>query len=181
MKNIEVEFRSLVTEGKLRQLRDFLIAKAEDFGEDNKDTYFFILPNKLLKIVNNTSKNQAKVVLKLTALGEGNSFEEVETEISQKSIEDWLKIFKLLGFGKIVHAGQKRHNYLYKGVEISLKHSIDWGYHVELEIVVADKSETKEAEQKIQLVAKELELTLMTNEEVGAFVDKIIKAKATNY
>lgn len=177
MKRIEVEFRSLVHRSKLEELEKTLMTRAEDLGENNKTTHFFILPDRILKLVDNESKGGAKLVLKLSELGNGNSFEEIEVPIVKESIEGMVKIFQALGFGRIIKSRQLRHDYSFQGVEISLKHSDEWSYHVELEIMIDDPAQEPAAEEKIRQVAKELDLTLMTNEEVRALASKIINEK----
>lgn len=78
MNNIEIEFRAKITKEKYDSLNHFLINNAQDLGEDSKDTLFYILPDKLFKVVNETSKNKAKIVLKDNRLGNGNNFGEWE-------------------------------------------------------------------------------------------------------
>ena len=74
---------------------------------------------------------------------------------------------------QLIHNDQKRHNFLYKGVEIAVKYSIDWGYHAELEIVINDARDKEIAETQIREVAEELGLRLMTDEEVLQFTSEI--------
>ena len=69
----------------------------------------------------------------------------------------------------MINGTQKRTNYEYKGVEISLKWSEDWGYHAEFEIMVSDLSEKVSADIHIAEVAKDLSVTLMTEQEVKTF------------
>jgi len=140
-KQIEIEFRALLTKDKYDNLKDFLNTNSKNLGEDNKDVYFFILPDKLVKIVNNISKKS--------------------------------EILTLLNFtDNIMHFYQKRHNYLYKGVEIALKYSDIWGYHAELEIVIDDKSKKSKAESKIKKIANELNIKLMSNKKLIKFTKR---------
>lgn len=71
-----------------------------------------------------------------------------------------------------MHSFQKRHNYLYKGVELALKWSEIWGYHLELEIVVTDQNQKAAAESKIFAVTKDLGIKIMTDEELKEFTEK---------
>ena len=113
-------------------------------------------------------------------LGTSHGAEETEISIGQNSVEKAVELFKYLGFTKIVRSYQTRHNYVYKEVEISLKYSEHWNYHVELEIMTEGEKGQADAEIKIRSVADELGLTLLTNEETAAYSEKIIKLKATN-
>ncbi|MEK6839910.1 MAG: CYTH domain-containing protein, partial [Nanoarchaeota archaeon] len=155
-RNIEIEFRAMFGSEKYEELEKFLNDNAKDLGEDDKDVYFFMFPDKLLKVVNNVSKRNAKFVLKLNKIGRGSDFEEIEVPISQKDFEKTADIFTNLKMGDSMHSFQKRHNYLYKGVELALKWSEIWKYHLELEIVVNDPIDKTKAENKIFAVAKEL-------------------------
>ncbi len=174
MPQIEIEYRSMVDKKKNDELLKFLSAHAEkDLGEDDKTTYFFILPDKLLKVVNNLSKRSAKLVLKLNKIGHGSNFEEIEIPISQSDVENSAKMFELLGFTDVQKSFQKRHNFIYSGVEFAIKYSEEWGYHVELEIVVNSLDQKPAAEKKIAAIAKELNLKLMTDEELKKFTKEI--------
>lgn len=174
-KNIEIELRSRFDKKKYDQLKIFFEKKARDLGADDKDVYFFMFPDKLLKAVNETSKKKAKIVLKLNKIGKGNDFEEIEIPIEQKYFEKAAEIFKALETGDFMHSFQKRHNYLYKGVEMALKWSEIWGYHLELEIVVNDVGKKELAEKKLFSVAKELGVKIMTSEELKKFTQKAEK------
>lgn len=145
---------------------------ARDFGEDNKDVYFFLLPDKLLKVVNNVSKKTAKIVLKLTKIGRGSDFEEIEVPINQSDFEKTAKMFMALHRGDVMHSFQKRHNYLYKGVDLALKWSELWGYHLELEVVIHDKNKKQFAEKKILSVAEELGVKIMDDRELREFTTR---------
>jgi len=174
-KSIEIEFWAMFDEAKYNQLGDLLNSVAQDLGEDDKNVYFFILPAKLLKVSNNISKQTAKITLKLEKIGKGNAFEELEIPISPDEVDKSVHLFKELGFDYIVESFQKRHNYLYEGVELALKYSKDWGYHLELEIVVDDESKKDAAIAMIKRVAEKLKVTLMTNEELLEFTKKFEK------
>ena len=169
MKNIEIEFRSRFSRLKYNELKTFLGKNADDLGDDNKDVYFFLFPDKLLKVVDNVSKKSAKIVLKLNKIGKGSHFEEIEIPIDRKYFKKTAKTFILLGFGDYMHSFQKRHNYSYKGVELALKWSKIWGYHLELEVVVNKMIKKAPAEKKIFSVAEELGVKIMTDDELKKF------------
>jgi len=168
-KNIEIEHRARFDKTTYDNISNFLNANAEDLGEDDKDAYFFLFPDKLLKTVNNISKKTAKIVLKLNKIGKGNDFEEIEIPIRPEDFNAATKLFVALRTGDYMHSFQKRHNYLYKGVELALKWSEAWGHHLELEVVVSDLAKKEEIEKKIAAVADELRVSLMTNRELLEF------------
>lgn len=172
-RNFEIELRSMFDKAKYNQLYDFLNKNAEDLGEDDKDVFFFLFPDKLLKVVNNTSQKTAKIVLKLNRIGQASDFDETEIPIQPSDCEKAVEMFRHLGFNEIQNTFQKRHNYMYKGVELALKFSNTWGYHLELEIVVHEESEKAKAEEKIRSVAKEFGLHILTNAELAEFTKKI--------
>ena len=68
---IEIEFRAVITKKKYNWLGSFLARKGKDLGEDDKNVFFFIMPDKLLKVVDEKSKKKAKVVLKMNKIGKG--------------------------------------------------------------------------------------------------------------
>lgn len=171
-KNIEIEFRSRFDLKKHEELKKILNEKAEDLGEDDRNVYFFLFPDKLLKVSNNISKKNAKIVLKLNKIGKGSDFEEIEVPINQEYFEKAAKIFIALKTGDYMHSFQKRHNYLYKGVELALKWSEIWGYHLELEVVIGDPGQKVKADKRIFAVAEELGVKIMSDEELNEFTEK---------
>lgn len=170
---IEIEYRARFNEQKYNELKKFLNSEAKNLGKDDKDVYFFIMPNKLLKVVNNISKGNAEIVLKLNKIGKGNDFEEITIPIKYEYVDKAVRLFTKINFtDNIMHSFQKRHNYFYRGVELALKHSDIWGYHLELEKVIKDRNKKSEAEKLLQEIAKELDVKLMTNEELREFTQK---------
>jgi adenylate cyclase class IV len=173
MSKIEIEFRSIINKSRYGELKKFLTKNAKDLGEDDKDVVFFIMPDKLLKVVNNISKKIAEIVFKANKIGEGSDFEETHISINQKDVVKTVETFKALKItNNIMRSFQKRHNYSYKGVEIALKYSEHWGYHLELEIMINNLKNKPKAEVKIKKVANELGVDLMTDEELGEFTKK---------
>lgn len=173
---IEIEFRSMFGRKKYDDLKKFLDKNAQDLGEDDKDVHFFIMADKLLKVVDNVSQKNAKLVLKLSKIGKGSDFEEIEIPISQIEVRRAVKMFKALGLtDNIMHSFQKRHNYLYKGVELALKYSDVWKHHLELEVMIDSRKKKAVAEKRIQEVADELGVRLMTDQELVEFTRRAEK------
>ncbi|MEK7212209.1 MAG: CYTH domain-containing protein [Patescibacteria group bacterium] len=173
-KTIEVEFRSRFDIGKYEALRSFLDKNAKDLGSDDKNVHFFILPDELLKVVDNVSHGTAKIVMKLNKIGRGSDFEEIEVVIAREDVDETVQLFKSLNItDKVMHSFQKRRNYLYKGVELALKWSEIWGHHLELEMVVDDKSKQKEVESKLRAIADELGVEIMTDDELAEFTRRV--------
>ena len=175
-KQIEIELRAVFGKKKHDQLKSFLDRSAKDLGEDNKDVYFFLLKDKFAKVTKNMSKKSAKMTLKLNRPGRGSSdFEEIEFPIDQNDFDKAVNLFSNLPFDERQNSYQERHNYLYKGVELALKYTKTWGYHLELEILVSDKSEQGIAEKKIMQVADELEVHVLSEKELDKLTKKIDK------
>ncbi|MEK7163043.1 MAG: hypothetical protein AAB696_02015 [Patescibacteria group bacterium] len=174
MPNIEIEFRAKISEEKYNWLNEFLMSNAKDIGQDNKETIFYILPDKLFKVVNEISKNKAKIVLKNNRIGNGSDFGEWEVLIDPKQYKTAVEIFNHLNLpGKSMKAWQERHNYIYKGIEIAVKFSEYWNHHIEMEIIIDDLEKKNEAERKIKNLADELDIKLMTDEEIKAFTHAV--------
>ncbi len=166
----EVEFRTKFNKEKFDSLKKFLDANAENLGEDNKDCYYYIFDNKLLKVVNNLSKGTAKISLKLNKIGRGAAFPETELHFPSEQFQMARHIFDSLNLpAKVMHGPQERVNYLYKNCEIALKYSEAWGYHMEIEQVVDSREKQAEAETSIKKVAEELGVSLMSEDELKEF------------
>jgi adenylate cyclase class IV len=150
-----------------------LKTEAKDLGKDDKHIHFFVMPDKIFKVSNNVSKGTAKITLKLSRIGQGSDFEEIEVPIDPADYEKAVRLLKELGvaeWSKPIFT--ERHNFEYKGVEIAVKYSEDWGYHAELEVVVPRMGDKPAAEEKIRAVAAELGLQLMTEGELRVFTGK---------
>jgi predicted adenylyl cyclase CyaB len=170
----EIEFRAKFDRAKYDELKMRLDKEADLLGQDNKDVLFYILPDKLLKVVHNTSKNTAKISLKLNRLGAGASFEEYEFHFNASGFDNAKVLVEKLGLqAKFMQESQTRINYQYNGCEIALKHSETWGYHMEIEIIVENQSNREQAEKQIADTARELGVTLMTDEEIKTFTESV--------
>jgi adenylate cyclase class IV len=170
----EIEHRAVLTEEQYAALSKELAAKATLVGQDDKEVTYFIFKDKLLKVVHNLTQGTAKLSLKLTALGEGSLFEEIEIPFPKDSYAAMKTLCEKISTPDQVIVGtQKRTNYRYGDVEIALKWSEDWGYHAEFEIMVSSPEEKESADAHIREVAKQLSVKLMTEEEVGEFSAKV--------
>ena len=171
---IEIEKRGLLTEEKYNQLLSFLDTRAEGLGEDNKDVVYYIYDDKLLKVVNNLSKNNAKVSLKMNKLGDSTSTREIEAVFNQQDYSKMKEILDIVAHApQAIEGSQKRKNFMYKGCEIAVKWSKDWGHHFEIEKVTENELEVAVLEQELERVIRELDVTAMTNEEIQEFQKKI--------
>jgi adenylate cyclase class IV len=174
-KNIEVEFRARFSKNKYSDLARFLGKNAKNLGADDKRIWFFVMPDKLLKVTHNITLQSGKITLKLTKIGKGSHFEEIEFPIAKAAILPAVNLFVKLGYSYLFEPTILRHNYLYKGVELALKYSKTWGYHLELEILIGSLKEKAKAEKKIISVAKMLGVETMSEKELWGFTQKIEK------
>ena len=175
MKNIEVELRARFSKEKYDELLSFFEKKAKHLGDDDKEIWFYVMEDKMLKVTHNISKGNSKITLKLNKIGFGSSFEEIEYYIDEKDTEKAVKMFNALGHDDLHEPQVLRKNFEYKGIEFAIKYSQSWGYHMELEIVVGSKEEEKEAEERMRKVADELNIQIMTDEELFAFTQALEK------
>ena len=165
MRSIEVEKRALLSEVKYQELMQFLLKNAENLGEDDKETTYYFIKDKNLQVVNNISKGTAKVALKFTEVGGKGINEELIAVIDPAQTVVFNKIFAELGFDHFMQVFQKRHNFVYRNVEIALKYSDTYKFHTELE-VMAEEDQGSVAEKMILNVADELGIRLLSlNEE----------------
>ncbi len=177
----EIEHRAVLLEKQHIELEAKLRLQAKNLGSDDKDVSYYIFPEKLLKVVRNVSKGTGTLSLKLSALGQGSAFRELEIPFPAEHFETMNAVCKEISTPQQVITGtQKRTNFEYQGVEIALKWSEDWGYHVELEKVVDSLSDKEMADTAIFEVAAHFSITLMSEEEVAEFARTVReKNKAT--
>jgi predicted adenylyl cyclase CyaB len=170
---LEIEKRGFLTEEKYNWLLDFLGENGKDLGMDDKEVVYYIYPDKLFKVVNNISKQNAKVSLKMNKIGEGSTFPEDEVFFDQKDFEKMKYIFDTIAKPERVMDGiQKRKNFEYKGCEIAIKWSEAWGFHFEIEKMVNEQSEVEKAEKELHDIADELGIKILTEEELKEFTKK---------
>jgi adenylate cyclase class IV len=70
-------------------------------------------------------------------------------------------------------SNQTRRDFRLNNLTISLKHSGNWGYHVEIDTNVNDKNEAKSANKSIEQLARQLGLQLMTEDEETAHLKSV--------
>jgi adenylate cyclase class IV len=171
---LEIEFRARFGKEKYDALKAYLDEHAENLGEDNKDCYYYIFSDKLLKLVNNLSQKTTKLSLKLNRIGDGAAFPEVEFYFPSEQFNNARRLLDGLGLPvKVIHGPQERINYVYKNCEVALKYSDAWGYHLEIERRVGSKKEQAAAEVCIRGVVKESGVRLMTEDELKEFTRQV--------
>lgn len=170
---VEVEMRARFDEEASDRLVACLSAEAADLGRDDKHIYFYVLSDQLLKVTDNVAAGTAKITLKHSKIGKGTAFPETEFTIARENITAAVTLFNGLGFEKHMHeAFNQRHNYRFRGVEIAVKWSEAWGHHAEFEVLLEDGASSaahQEATSRIQAVAQELGVDLMTEEQLADF------------
>ncbi|MFG2695223.1 hypothetical protein [Kitasatospora sp. NPDC048407] len=170
---VEIEMRARFDKETHDRLMDRLSRDSEDLGDDAKHIYFYVLPEQLLKVTDNTAAGTAKITLKGSRIGQGAAFPETEFAIAREDVPSAVKVFNALGFENAMHeAFNFRHNFRYQGVEIALKWSEAWGYHAEFEVLLDDGASDAardEASAQIIDVAAELGVTLMSEQELADF------------
>jgi adenylate cyclase class IV len=178
---IEIEMRAKFD----REAHDRLIARleqdAQDLGRDDKHIYFYVLPDKLLKVTDNVTAGSAKITLKASKIGHGVAFPETEIAIARDDVPAAVRVFNALGLEKDMHeAFNQRRNFRFRGVEIAVKWSEAWGHHAEFEVLLDDEAgpaAQEEASARIKSVADELGVTLMSEKELADFTAAFEKAE----
>jgi adenylate cyclase class IV len=169
----EIEMRGRFDRKTHDRIISRLHEEAEDLGCDDKHIYFYVLPDKLLKVTDNTAAGSAKITLKTNRIGQGPAFPEVEFPIARDDVVAAVRVFDTLGFAPHMHeAFNQRHNFRFRGVEIAVKWSQAWGHHAEFEVLLDDTAggaALHEAGERIRSVAGELGVTLMSEPELAEF------------
>lgn len=176
-RTIEIEFRAMFQESVYLRLRKFLLHQGKYLGKDDKDVHFYLFPDRLYKVVDNVSKKNARLVLKKNRIGRGSSFEEVEIPIPRRHVMQAVALFDSLKAPQTDHEFQSRQNFIWRGVEIALKHSGTWGFHAEFEIVVNGPKDQLRAEKRIYRVAELLGVHLMTDNELKVFFRSVARRR----
>src|SRR3989344_524724 len=169
----EVEKRGILTKRGYDKLLSFLKKYGKSLGDDDKYVVYYIYSDKLLKAVDNASKGNAKISLKMNKIGNGSVFPETEIFFHR---EDFTKIKFILDTivtpEKVMTGVQKRQNFIYKDCEFAIKWSKYWGYHFEIEKVVNDETQIQQANEDLENIAKELNIEIMSDGELKIFTKK---------
>jgi len=172
MKNIEVELRAFFNKKEYLRVQKILTTTAKKLGRDNRWSVFYITKDGMVKVTDYISKNTAKISHKVGKIGETNGLEESEVVISRKDIPIMVKVFDSMAIDHSQIVKQLRENFILDDVEIALKHTESWGYHIELEQIVHEEKDKKQAEENIKAVAKKLGVTLLTVKQMSDFIKK---------
>ncbi len=179
---IEVEKIALLeNETYHGQLLDRLASlKAKDLGENNTESIFYLGGNYHLKVSKLTSKNKAKIALKQSQYGDEFSHE-FEVHFAAEDAASAEKIMDVLLADKPkVPTTQKRHDFLLDTVEIAVKYSDDWGYHVELEKLVESEADIALALNEIKSIAEKLFISVLSKEEAAAHIKRELVKRGIN-
>jgi predicted adenylyl cyclase CyaB len=178
MCNIEVEKRGFLTKDYYESIGFKLITLgAADIGENNSETIFFLLDNSQVKVQKNISKKIAKIAWKSDGNTGVESRKEIEVPININDFDSSVEIFsKILKNAQIFQTKQNRHDYRMNDIEIAIKYSDDWGYHIEIETIVHNSSDVANGLKLIKEFAQTINVTLILPDEEKAFVEKQIKS-----
>jgi adenylate cyclase class IV len=173
---IEVEKRGILTKKEYEILPKKIMAlSAKDLGKNDTKTIFYAGSDAQLKVQVRNSKKQAKIAWKSGGFDGASSRKEIEVGIDFndiKSAEHLIDV--LMPTARKVLTFQKRHDFSVNGLTISVKYSEHWKYHVELDEVVNTEEEVNAALERIQRLASELNIKLLTQEEEKSLVAGIL-------
>lgn len=170
--NIEVELRGVLTKDKYKKIIAYLKTVADNEEVDDKISYFFVIRGGILKISDEEFKNKAKISYKQG--GESKSIlEEYEIPIAREDVQKTIKVFKDLGFTNVNTVQQKRINFKYKGAEISIKDTPDYGPHFEIEMIAKNQEDAKLKRKVLFEICKDLDLKTLSQQEIKDLIISI--------
>ena len=174
---IEVEKKAIVEEADLERVKNILLDMgAEDLGENNTESYFYLHDDYQLKVQIRLSKGDAKIAWKSGGFNGAASREEIELPFPVESGESaHLLMDRLLPDAKKVRTTQQRHDLKLGDIEIALKWSDQWKFHIELDTNVDSSVDTPAALEQLEELAQKLDIHLMTEAEEKALTDAILK------
>ncbi|MDX2776501.1 hypothetical protein PV379_03995 [Streptomyces caniscabiei] len=143
----EYEERAFLNEEQFLPIKEKLDSLAMHHEVDNKTSSFFVLPDVNVSIASSPTKTVIKY--KGGQLGLGNGFEEIEIPIEQSSLSDSIKLFSTLLKTEPQVSEQFRINYtLPSDIEIALKYTQTWGFHLEAEKTYEHTESLENVEQQ---------------------------------
>lgn len=182
MSQYEYEERAFLTEEKFFSIRNGLEEMATSRNLDNKQSYFYVLENVNVSIA--VSKNGVKAKYKGGQLGNGNGFVEREFCIDPLSKTDAILFFKDLLKTEPQTSYQFRINYkLDDDIEVALKYTQTWGFHLEAERVYdADgtgvEHEAQKSKNRLAKLSEALKISYISDQEMYVFKKECAEGKA---
>jgi len=164
----EYEERAFLTEEAFCRVKKELNKVADSREVDNKTSYFFVLPGKNLSLA--LSNKKAVIKYKSGEVGVGNGFEEYEIPVLKENFSELVEFFKHLLATNPQFSEQFRINYKLSGnIEVALKYTETWGFHLEIEKVYFKNNKIEAAKEEINKLASSLKINLLTEEEIIDF------------
>jgi predicted adenylyl cyclase CyaB len=128
-KTIEVEVKSFITKEQYDNLLEFFHSNSTFTNTQNQDTFYFKGKNDF-RIKKDEKK--ATIVLKKGVLHDEKR-EELEVNVPKEDFEKLEQLFLVLGHVVDIQWKRKRHNFLWDGINVSVDHTLGYGYILELE------------------------------------------------
>lgn len=170
---VEVELRGLLDKADYSRVLQYLGSRATNKRQDDKIAWYYVFNGGIFKLVDEISRNRAKLSLKIGDESSGRGMEEVEFFLDRNGLESCSVMLDRLGFTVKSTVNQRRINFSYKGVELAIKHTPDWGYHFEAEVVVDKPDQVLAARERIKAVCEELNMRPMSTEELRSFLSTL--------
>ncbi len=143
----EYEERAFLDEKSFTRIKEYLDEHNNQKFIDNKQSFFFVMPDVNVSIA--SSEQETKIKYKGGQLGRGNGFEEIEFKIQPDSLSKAIRLFSSLLSITPQESYQFRINYILNdNVEIALKYTAMWGFHMEVERTYTANSELSIREEK---------------------------------
>lgn len=178
--NIEVERRAVVDQDTWQALSKTLkTSGAEDLDDDDTETTFYLTDTWQAKVQRRLAPGgEAKIAWKSGGNDGAAQRKEIEVPIDVAHIGEANQLVAALApQAKVFETLQRRHDYRLDGVGIAVKHSDDWGYHVEFDMVIEDDARAAEAIRQIEAVADKLGVRLLSADEEKQLVESKIKER----
>ena len=180
-KNIEVEIRGLLTAEEYSKLKSFLDKEGEKTEEKDRILidYSTFLPGGVeerkkdirLRVTNGVPE----IVVKLGEWGGTEQRKELSVKTAPGTFDTLTEIFGALGYEKGVLAVRKSQVYMYKDIEFALVEVPGHSYYFEAEKMAHANENADELLEEMQVVCKELGLTVFSKEEFFAYIQKLNK------
>jgi len=176
----EIEKKALLTPAEYGSLGDKILGLGgNDLGENNTDTIFYLTEEEMVKVQINTSKNTAKIAWKSGGADGATMRKEVELPFAPEDKNSAVNLVEnMLDKYQKFPTSQQRHDYvMLNGLNLAVKYSDDYGYHLEIDKNVTSDSEKSTALNEIDKLAATLGVKLLSEGEEKKFVTKAIKKR----
>ena len=178
----EVEVRGPLAEQQPAHIEEYLKKHGTFIGEKKRvliDYSFFLkgegIAERTRDIRLRATNGVPEIIVKLGAWGGMDSKEELSVLTTKGRFDTLVKIFATLGYTRGMLCVRNSRVYTYRATEFAIVEVPDHSYYYETEKIVPTILDVPRTHEEIRQLCKEMGLSIFSNEDYFAYVEKLNK------